>query len=53
MSILQRGQRAPLTTFTPATELPLPTPPDISIFGLDESRHLADDRYFVFSNYGV
>ena len=56
MSILQRGQRAPLAQFTTATrftlktELPLTTPPDISIFGLDESRRLADDRYFVFYN---
>lgn len=53
---LQRGQRTPLATFTPATRftlkthLPLPTPPDISIFGLDESRRLSDDRYFIFYN---
>ncbi|AWN22177.1 hypothetical protein DKM44_02130 [Deinococcus irradiatisoli] len=55
-SQLQRGQRAPLSQFTAATrftiqtELPMPTPPDISIFGLDEARRLSDDRYFIFYN---
>ncbi len=56
MMTLQRGQRTPLSTFTPATRftiethLPMSTPPDISIFGLDEQRRLSDDRYFIFYN---
>ncbi|ULH16017.1 TerD family protein [Deinococcus sp. KNUC1210] len=54
--LIQRGQRVPLSTFTSATRLTLaahlsmPTEVDISVFGLNEDRKLADDRYFIFYN---
>ena len=56
MPALQRGERVPLSQFTPAqrltltAQLPMPSPPDLSLFGLDEERRLTDDRYFIFYN---
>ena len=53
---LQRGERLPLSRLTPAktlslrAHLPMPVAPDLSLFGLDESRRLTDDRYFIFYN---
>ncbi|MBZ9751161.1 TerD family protein [Deinococcus sp. HMF7604] len=53
---LQRGQRLPLISLTTEqsvflnVQLPGMTDADISLFGLDEQRHLSDDRYFVFYN---
>lgn len=51
-----QGQRLPLSQFTSAkkimftAELSLQGELDISLFGLDESKQLADDRYFIFYN---
>jgi stress response protein SCP2 len=56
MPTLQRGQRMALSTVTSGQRLTLRTQlsglqaPDLSLFGLDESRQLSDDRYFIFYN---
>lgn len=53
---LERGQRLPFaqvtlrTRLTTRVHLPGLAAPDLSIFGLDEHRRLADDRYFIFYN---
>ncbi|WP_425148079.1 TerD family protein [Deinococcus sp.] len=56
MTVLQRGERLPLSRFTSEPEfvltatLPMSSPPDLSLFGLDQEGKLSDDRYLVFYN---
>ncbi|GAA0508202.1 TerD family protein [Deinococcus depolymerans] len=53
---LQRGQRIPLAALTAQrsltvqVNLPGMNEADLSLFGINEQRRLADDRYFIFYN---
>lgn len=53
---LKRGQRLPMPDlstrhqFVLRAELPGIDAPDLSVFGVNEERRLADDRYFIFYN---
>ena len=55
MSEFQRGEKRKLSDLTSATRLQVQVTQDLagadlSVFGLNDERRLADDRYFVFYN---